>query len=127
MLIDRDFGELFSGSGKGADQAERRTDTRAIVLVAAAVSYDGGELSATCRELSASGVFLATPHTLSVGTRVALAISLPNGSISVTGHVRWTTSDADEMAGLGVELCDVSEPALQTIAAFHAAKSRVTG
>lgn len=125
MLTDRAFSELFSDLD--AEPVERRTNPRATVLVTAAVSCDDGVFIATTRDLSDGGVFLLVSRQLPIGTMVDLEIALPNGLVSVHGTVKWTRTAAEGGEGFGVELADVSERALRTIAEYRAGIGAVAG
>ena len=74
--------------------------------------------------LSAGGVFVATPQVLPRGTPVDLAFSLEGRTLHAHGVVRWSravSSEAPELLpGLGVQFVDLPEAAAQDISRFVA-------
>jgi uncharacterized protein (TIGR02266 family) len=83
--------------------SERRADRRVVVEVEVSFASESSFFDGVTQDLSIGGVFIATDRTLPVGSRVALAISLPGSSILARGLVRWARPRSDERpAGLGV-------------------------
>jgi uncharacterized protein (TIGR02266 family) len=96
---------------------ERRFSPR-IPLQADVVLACGSQFfSGTATDLSARGVFVATRRPLDIGTNVSLELTVPEGQVLARGVVRWRRApDADGVAGVGIELVDLSDLDVEIIA-----------
>jgi len=86
---------------KSAGTLENRRNARIAVLKGMWVSWQAGgpRNVSRVRDLSAGGVFVATPTPAPVGTAVKLLFALPEGEMRIDGVVRYT----DAKRGMGVE------------------------
>src|SRR5271170_530957 len=72
-------------------------------------------------DVAKAGIFIATWRDIPVGATVSIVSDLPDGPITVSGHVRWVRDARCETGpGIGVALDDVSEGDLARIASYCA-------
>jgi len=80
---------------------ERRLNFRVPTPQGLLVSWNSGDrkVDAFAEDFSISGAFIASQHTLPVGTRLTLLLSLPEGKI----HVQAIVRNLRPKRGMGVE------------------------
>lgn len=112
-------------SGNRHATTERRTSPR-VPLEADVVLACGSQFfSGTALDLSARGVFVATRRPLDIGAPVSLELTVPEGQVLARGIVRWRRApSADGVAGVGIELVDLSDVDEQIIAKVCGARPR---
>lgn len=81
--------------------AERRTDPRVPIESDVTLESDSQFFTGLTGNLSTGGVFVATYRQLSIGCRVMMTLTLPDGELRVKGTVRWAR-DASSGASPGV-------------------------
>ncbi|HJZ88660.1 MAG TPA: PilZ domain-containing protein [Polyangia bacterium] len=107
--------QVASGEQRAIWQRRHR---RFPVRLRVAFGVEGGSstVHAHTEDLSAGGIFLRTPMTLSVRTPVALTVDPADGSppIEVTGHVAWVRHHPPT-AGFGVTWDERSSHAMKRL------------
>ena len=98
---------------------ERRSATRHLVEAEVTLESDSHVFTGLVRDVSRGGVFVATYQPLPIGTKVLLALTLPERRVEVRGHVRWRRELCEEsMPGMGIEFESLEASALSTIEEF---------
>ena len=97
-----------------------RWSLHAAVDVAAS---DGARWAGLSFDVSAGGIFVATPGTPAVGVAVAVTVTLPDGTrLELDGTVRWVRPPARAGAGLpagfGIEWDELPMDALRALLHF---------
>jgi uncharacterized protein (TIGR02266 family) len=83
--------------------ANRRASVRIRGEVQASLACDSVFFRGTTADLSEGGAFVSTNMRFPVGSRVALALTLPEGTIVTRGRVRWVREHGEgSPAGLGI-------------------------
>jgi uncharacterized protein (TIGR02266 family) len=103
-------------------------EKRACPRVALAVEIDFASEShffaGLSGDLSEGGVFVETYRTLPVGSEVALEFSLPNGTVTTHGEVRWHRDASDSSPpGLGIAFADLSHEEKSVVHDFCKARA----
>jgi uncharacterized protein (TIGR02266 family) len=125
MLIDRSFAELLPGSDPAADPSERRAAPRVPVETDVTIGGQGRVFSGLSGDVSMGGLFVASYHSIPQGTRVSLRFRLPSGQVVATGVVRWNReARPGRLAGMGIELTELSEQDRETLRRFCANRPR---
>lgn len=102
---------------------EHRAFERARVKAGVVCTRETRSFTATVRNISVGGLYIATPEVLPVGTRLDLTFTLPGADpIAAPAEVCWTTPDA---RGMGVRFVELGEKAQQVISAFVAMRDPV--
>jgi uncharacterized protein (TIGR02266 family) len=114
--------EPNSDAGSGEQHAGRE-NPRYAVDVAISADSEHNFIAAVATNLSASGVFIATPIVHPVGTELRVTIAVGEGGVVVRadGIVRWcraTDEDADHPMGIGVQFVSLDEGGESLIANF---------
>jgi PilZ domain len=80
---------------------ENRKTARVAVSKGVWVAWqtDGPRKVSRIRDLSAGGVFISTPDSVTIGTAIEMLFALPEGEVRVHGIVRY----ANGKNGIGVE------------------------
>jgi uncharacterized protein (TIGR02266 family) len=84
------------------------------------VTFRGGgaatNLAGRITDLSAVGLFLATPQFVPLGRQVHLEFELPTGKVEAVGEVRWIARGKDvPEQGLGIRFLRLSAASAQAI------------
>ena len=75
-------------------------------------------------DLSEGGVFVETYRELPIGSEVALEFSLPNGTVTTQGSVRWHRDASDSSPpGIGIAFDDLSADEKNVVHAFCKARA----
>lgn len=105
-----------------ADGAHRREHSRFHVDLDVTVGSDHNFYAGFAENLSAGGVFIATHKLKPVGSKIELAINLPDGvQLRAEGEVRWIrvfNEQSDTPPGMGVRFDNLPEAAVGLIQAF---------
>lgn len=94
---------------------------RVPLETAVRVSHGGADLSATSRNLSRGGIFVATDRLIAPATEVALQFGLPDGRslLSPTAQVIWTSpGEHGGLAGMGLQFLALDRRSAERIDAF---------
>ena len=96
---------------------DKRINPRVATKIRAEIHTENGMTFSSSIDLSAGGIFIATPEPIDPGTEVKINIALtPIDQISVKGIVKWIKEeDNNSRAGMGVEFVDISDVALNVI------------
>lgn len=122
-------------AGKVPSPAEdRRGHPRYLLRLRITMHGENNFYAGLSENISEAGVFIATAHTLPIGTPVVLSFTLPNAEdpIAVVGTVQWIRDqDAtvppgnnfgahfnDLKPGMGVKFEELSEESLRLIRSF---------
>ena len=98
---------------------ELRAHPRTILEVEVSFETESHFFAGLTRDISEGGLFLATYRALSVGARVSLSLSLPDGALDVTGTVRWSRDANDgSTPGVGIAFDPLDEAATKRITRF---------
>jgi uncharacterized protein (TIGR02266 family) len=115
-------------SGISPSESTPRFDSgvhqRVVIEVTASQESESHFFVDLTGNLSEGGLFVATWRHLPVGTAVDLAISLPQGALSLRGRVRWVRDMAEGVVpGLGVAFEGPSDEQLARIEEFCAQRA----
>jgi uncharacterized protein (TIGR02266 family) len=105
---------------------EDRTEERHGVDLTVTVNSDHNFYACFARNLSAGGIFVATPIVHPVGTQFTLSIHIDDGAPGVVrgvGEVRWIRAvekDSDLPAGLGIRFTEIYGDGAERIERFLA-------
>jgi len=113
----------LKSQAKFREQGSDRQTPRYAVDLAISADSEHNFIAATATNLSASGLFIATPIVHPIGTelRVTMAIGTTGEVVRGTGIVRWcraTEKQANEPMGIGIELVSLDEGGHELIANF---------
>lgn len=105
------------------EQGSDRQTPRYVVDLAISADSEHNFIAATATNLSATGLFIATPIVHPIGTelRVTMAIGATGEVVRGTGIVRWcraTENQADEPMGIGIELMSLDDGGQERIEEF---------
>ena len=107
-----------------ADTGPRREHSRFHVDLDVTVGSEHNFYAGFAENLSAGGVFIATHKLKPVGSKIELAINLPDGvQIRATGEVRWIrifNEQSDTPPGMGVRFNDLADASVALIQKFLA-------
>jgi uncharacterized protein (TIGR02266 family) len=107
-----------------ADVTPRREHSRFHVDLDVSVGSDHNFYAGFAENLSVGGVFIATHKLKPVGSKIELAINLPDGvQLRATGEVRWIrvfNEQSDTPPGMGVRFSDLSDASIALIQSFLA-------
>jgi len=84
-------------------------------------AHDTHFIAGVSSDMSTGGLFVATYHSLPVGSAVTVAFDLPSGHrVEARGEVRWAreTEKGDSRPGLGIAFTELSDAALARIVDF---------
>ena len=92
------------------NRPERRATVRVCKSIDFLYSSDSPPIPARIEDLSESGAYVDTTHSLTVGTKVDFSFHLPGSSADAEpilgrGRVAWV----DPMVGVGLEFLDLDE------------------
>lgn len=100
----------------------RREHSRFHVDLDVTVGSDHNFYAGFAENLSAGGVFIATHKLKPVGSKIELAINLPDGvQLGAEGEVRWIrvfNEHSDTPPGMGVKFTNLSESSVALIQRF---------
>lgn len=101
-----------------SDHADERRLSRRVHLVAQVTLESASHLYAgLSRDLSRGGVFVATHHTVPMGTAVVVEIIVAHSHLRLPGIVRWHRAPSEDApAGLGVAFTKLSPEQLALLA-----------
>jgi uncharacterized protein (TIGR02266 family) len=107
------------------ESSERRDRVRCEVHIDIDATSGEGSYSGVTRDLSESGVFIATELHRPVGTQVELALHLPNREqpLRCVGEVRWlraANAEKDTQPGLGLRFVRLEPEARRRLQSFLA-------
>ncbi len=99
---------------------ESRRAPRHLLELEVGVSTEAGSWVGITQNFSTSGVFVATYASLPLGSKVEIAIALPDlTTLRVPGVVRWSrAASTDGWPGMGVELTGLTQEQEQRIRKF---------
>jgi uncharacterized protein (TIGR02266 family) len=107
-----------------SDAEHRREHSRFHVDLDVTVGSDHNFYAGFAENLSAGGVFIATHKLKPVGSKIELAINLPDGvQIRAAGEVRWIrvfNEQSDTPPGMGVRFNDLADASVALIQQFLA-------
>ena len=120
---DRDLRFIGWSLVWGASDQNLRLDQRVPTALPATAARRGDERDVLVGDLSPSGAFLETESPFPAGSRLGIAIRLPNRALELTATVRWVASGRAALqtplaTGCGVEFLD-PPPALRGVLAEH--------
>lgn len=103
--------------------ARRRDSERYRIELQVNVHSDHNFYAGLSENISEGGLFVATHHAVSLGSRIDLELALPAlpAPLRVQGEVRWVrTADAggDGPPGVGIRFLDLTPEAAEAIRAF---------
>jgi uncharacterized protein (TIGR02266 family) len=78
-------------------------------------------ISGLTQDISQGGLFVATYHSLPLGSVISLALELPGGRVEVQGEVRWARDECEALAqrpGFAVAFTQLSPEALAALTEF---------
>ncbi len=108
---------------------EKRACARLPIEIDVSVEGAAHRFQAATGDLSSGGMFVVTQRALPIGTNVALAFELPNGTaLEVLGVVQWqtsggqTTTGVARPAGIGIAFFCLDPDAKAVLETFCAAR-----
>ena len=105
---------------------ERRADVRVALEVEVSLESESNFFVGLSGDVSRGGLFVVTWRKLSAGTRIFVAIDLPEGRLLADGEIRWVREAAEAVTpGLGITFIGLSDEDRQRIDAFCACRAPV--
>jgi uncharacterized protein (TIGR02266 family) len=102
---------------------ERRSEQRIPLEVEISLSSESEFFTGLTGDISRGGILIRTYKNLPVGTALALTFTLPEGSVSGTGKVRWIREQEDgSTRTVGVVFEELPEESRQAIERFCATR-----
>ena len=89
--------------------------TRRFPCSARFVGASATTLSGEVRDLSPTGLCLATSTPVAKGKQLHLEFELPSGPVEAVGEVRWSRPGGDGLLELGIRFVRISAASQQTI------------
>ncbi len=111
-------------SGDDANEKDKRASPRVALAVEIDLASESHFFAGLSGDLSEGGVFVETYRAIPIGSAVELEFSLPNGSVSTRGSVRWHR-DASESSspGVGIAFEDLPTRERDVVHAFCKARA----
>jgi uncharacterized protein (TIGR02266 family) len=114
--------EAVGSPASHPDGAERRQHERLACGFDVEFLGDSHFITGIAEDLSEGGIFVATYHSLPIGTPVTIGFEHSGGRrVEIRGEVRWVRrerEDAESRPGVGIAFTDLAPEALACIAEF---------
>jgi uncharacterized protein (TIGR02266 family) len=119
---DATFSDLYEENPPGS-AAEERYQPRYGVDLSVTVNSEHNFFAGAATNLSAGGIFIATPIVHPIGTQFHLTLHLPDKPrpVSGVGEVRWLRAASEEQnlpPGIGIMFMELEDDGFERIAEF---------